>query len=131
MKEYNQVISRQSERHSRRSRKAGRQPYYRKHYRKLYAVILMTVIIVCGSVIIFGKSVSSASNEPYRQTCYTSVEIQSGDSLWSIATEYYTEDWEDVESYIDAIKEFNGLTNNVIQAGNYLSIPYITEVTSK
>lgn len=60
-----------------------------------------------------------------------SVEIQQGDSLWSIADEYFTDDWKDMNTYIEEIKEFNGLESSRIQAGNYLSIPYIVEAADE
>lgn len=91
---------------------------------KIYAILLTCVVIICFGVIIGNKSVSSASTEPHKQLNYISVEIQPGDSLWSIAEQYYTDDWADIPTYMEQIKEFNDLTNDRIHAGNYLSVPY-------
>lgn len=113
---------------SRRSSSNRRRRSKSYNYHRLYAVILTMVMIICGSVVLFNKSVSSASDEPVLEMRYTSIEIQTGDTLWSIASEYYTEDWKDIETYMEKIKEFNGLENNVIHAGNYLSVPYTIEV---
>lgn len=55
---------------------------------------------------------------------YTSVEIESGDSLWSIASEYMTDDYESVEAYVEEIKALNGLGDDRIHAGKFLLVPY-------
>ncbi|MCI8484887.1 MAG: LysM peptidoglycan-binding domain-containing protein [Lachnospiraceae bacterium] len=55
---------------------------------------------------------------------YTSVEIESGDSLWSIASEYMTDDYESIEAYVEEIKTINGLGDDRIHAGKFLLVPY-------
>ncbi len=54
----------------------------------------------------------------------TSVKIGEGDTLWDIAEEYYTEDYRDINSYIEEIKQTNSLRSDVIHEGNYLVIPH-------
>lgn len=54
---------------------------------------------------------------------YISVEIEAGDTLWSLANEYMGLGYSDVDAYIDDIKSVNGIRSNTIHSGNYLIIP--------
>ena len=57
-----------------------------------------------------------------------SVEIEEGDSLWSIATEYYTDEFSSIRDYITEIKRMNNLSSDMLYAGGYLLVPqYIEE----
>ncbi len=54
---------------------------------------------------------------------YTSITIEYGDSLWSIA-EQYCETQEEMSSYVQEIKKINGLSQETIHAGNSLVVYY-------
>lgn len=55
---------------------------------------------------------------------YKIIEIQSGDSLWSIAKANMSPGFSDIYAYIDEIKRCNQLESDLITAGHYLLIPY-------
>jgi len=55
-----------------------------------------------------------------------SVLIEKGDSLWSIASEYITDEYADMNKYIYEIKKSNGLTSDTIHEGCYIIVPYYT-----
>lgn len=65
---------------------------------------------------------AAAENNSDRFVC-TSIRIGDGDTLWSIAEDYYTEDYRSIETYIKEIKKANNLKGNTIHAGNYLIVP--------
>jgi nucleoid-associated protein YgaU len=52
---------------------------------------------------------------------YTTVLVQPGDTLWSIATEHYPAD--DVRVRVDDIEQANGLHGPAIQVGQTLRLP--------
>ena len=52
---------------------------------------------------------------------YTTVIVQPGDTLWSIATEHYPND--DVRVRVDDIEQANGLAGPTIQVGQTLRLP--------
>lgn len=54
----------------------------------------------------------------------TSVQIEEGDSLWSLASEYYSEEFISIANYIEEIKRMNNLSSDTLYAGNYILIPY-------
>jgi hypothetical protein len=56
---------------------------------------------------------------------YTSYEVKSGDTLWSIAKEYSGNGaYDTVTSYIDEVCSINHLPSDRIYAGNEICIPY-------
>src|SRR5204862_6424399 len=52
---------------------------------------------------------------------YTTVVVQPGDTLWSIAAEHYPED--DVRVRVDDIEQANGLDGPTIGVGQSLRLP--------
>lgn len=60
------------------------------------------------------------------QKVYTSVEIVSGDTLYSIAKrEIDYQVYDDIYAYIEEIKKMNGLLSDTIVEGSFLIIPKI------
>ena len=86
----------------------------------LFAAAFMIVIIVT-----LGLTASDASaDEQPVPMAYQSVQIKSGDTIWSIAETWQTDEWKDTRAYVKEIMEVNNLTSDTIHAGNYLVIPY-------
>lgn len=54
---------------------------------------------------------------------YTSITIEYGDSLWTIAQKYCN-DKEKLPLYVQELKEINGLSEETIHAGNNLVVYY-------
>ena len=52
---------------------------------------------------------------------YTTVVVQPGDTLWSIATQHYPGD--DVRVRVDDIEQANGLQGPAIEVGQALKLP--------
>ncbi len=103
--------------------------------REHIAVIKRRIVFISLAVFIFFMSVffltqyASAGESINRHKTFTSVEIQSGDTLWSIATAFYTDDYKNISAYIDEIMKTNKLADENITAGAYLIVPYYTEKT--
>ena len=55
-------------------------------------ILLATVLLITIGSVIFGTTFSSAKDDVEYEMYYKSIEIEKGDSLWSIAEEYKTED---------------------------------------
>lgn len=90
----------------------------------IFMIILMFVLLF--SILFITRTVTAKL--PDTTTRLTvSVKIEKGDTLWKIASEYYSEEFNDMETYIGMIKRCNGLTSDTIHAGGYLVIPYYAE----
>lgn len=90
---------------------------------KLFLSFLFVVALFIIVIFLVPERSAAAKNEPTGTYQILSVEIEAGDSLWSIATEYFTEDFGSVQSYISEIKRMNGLSSDTLYAGNYLLVP--------
>ena len=90
-------------------------------------VVITVVAILLGIVLgnnMISASSSSATTEHTKELYYTSVEVESGDTLWSIAEEYMSAEFDDVDDYIKEVKQINGLHSDTIHAGSYIMVPY-------
>lgn len=82
----------------------------------IFTVILLSFFTISTQVI--------AEKSPSREKLATSVRIEKGDTLWSVAERYMTEEYSDINTYINEIKRSNGLTSDVIHEGAYIIVPY-------
>lgn len=87
------------------------------------AVLLVITGVIIGSSLL-ASSKANASNEAILYKYYTSIEVQPGDSLWSIADTYRNEDTENHEEYIAELVSMNHLKTKTIHAGDYITVAY-------
>lgn len=59
-----------------------------------------------------------------REKIVTTVKVKKGSTLWDIAAEYCTEEYQDVGELVEEIKVSNGMKQNTIHEGAYLIVPY-------
>jgi LysM repeat protein len=98
--------------------------------KKMWMVgLLILFILIILSAVFFSKTVTAQRNTE-RTKLVTSVEIRKGDTLWSIASAYITDEYSDLNEYIDEIKDSNGLTSDMIHVGNYIIIPYFADASN-
>ena len=76
----------------------------------------------------FGTILSSAheKNNPEETVYkyYTSIRIEYGDTLWDIAKETMTDEYNSTAEYVEVLKKMNSLDSDDIQAGQYLIVAY-------
>ncbi len=120
--------------HNRFPAKEGQMMYtYLKKNERRRRLIYRTLVLFAGIAVAFilflsvGNHLRShqiQASDPYTEvTYYKSVYVQSGDSLWSIASQYRSED-EDIDDYMDEIREINHITGSHLTAGSYVIVPY-------
>ena len=92
---------------------------------------LHTILIGAAIVLVFSLGLSSFIASAHENTdsqtvykYYSSIQIQPGDTLWDIAEETMTSEYDSTAEYIEVLKEMNGLTSDHIEAGNYLTVAY-------
>ncbi|TAH63728.1 MAG: LysM peptidoglycan-binding domain-containing protein [Anaerolineaceae bacterium] len=95
--------------------------------RRIRWIALVVFFIVMVFTVILATKKVTAKREGYRVKHVISVEIQKGDTLWSIASRHISDEYDNVNDYIAEIMISNGLTSDKIHAGNYIIVPYYTD----
>ncbi|MDE7184550.1 MAG: LysM peptidoglycan-binding domain-containing protein [Lachnospiraceae bacterium] len=88
------------------------------------AISIVTVITLSFLFISFSIKANDRGHQP---SCkyYKSIEITNGDTLWSIANDYFDSAYyKNTREYVSEIKKVNNLTSDEIVAGSYIIIPY-------
>lgn len=92
-------------------------------------VIVIVLIMLASSF--FGLDLMNVRAEEagaaVYQKYYTSIEIQSGDSLWTIAERYKDNSGKTTEEFVRELKAMNALGGDTIHTGHYLTVPYYAE----
>lgn len=90
------------------------------------AALVMVMSLSFGFGSFFSSAHDSKAEEPSGERYYKSVQLEKGDSLWSIAQRYRrTED--SIYEYMDELAEANHLSlkdRNNLQEGDYLVVSY-------
>ena len=91
-------------------------------------VIALAGILIASLLILLGSSIrtfaSSRSNEVLHKY-YTSVRIQSGDSLWNLADQYTVDGIYDRDDFIRETCELNHLSDqDELHTGDYIVVGY-------
>ena len=92
----------------------------------LLAFLLIALLVI--SAFFITKTVTAERNSDRSKTI-TSVEIQDGDTLWSIAKAHMTDEYSNINDYIEEIKFSNGLSSDIIHAGNHIIVPYYADAS--
>ena len=106
----------------------------RRSVAKDQGMLCVTVIFIAALLgialvlMLFGVIRTQAAPAEPSYKYYTSIQVQSGDTLWGIADTYMTEEYTGVSAYIDEICSINHITADDIHAGQYLTIPYYSDV---
>ena len=94
-------------------------------------IIFLFLFVIGISTILFfvgRKNVNEveAKDFPFtvQEKYFTSIEIEEGDTLWSISEEYMTPEYKSRNEFIEEVREMNHITGSMIQAGDKLLIPY-------
>lgn len=97
--------------------------YYKKGLFFGVSAFAIIALVLIGSTI-SGFASTNLDDDTPRYKYYTSIQIESGDSLWEIAKEYITPEYKDMDTYISEVRSLNHILDDHIMAGEYLTIPY-------
>ena len=87
-------------------------------------IVLMACVLLCSGMISIAKEDSS---DELGYKYYTGVQIQAGDTLWTIAQEYMPEGACTIHEYIEEIKRINHLKDDTIYEGQRLTVYYYSQ----
>lgn len=89
---------------------------------QFFYFLTAVVCILFSAILTSGNTVDVANSSRYKY--FTSIEIEAGSSLWDIAQEYMTEEYDSPEEYIEEVKQINHMSDDLVYEGSYLCIPY-------
>lgn len=92
----------------------------------IFSGIIVAAIFILVCSVAFGSVHAQAAPSEESYKYYTSVQVQKGDTLWSIAGSYITDDYKSMDAYLNEICTLNHIAEDTIHAGEYLTIPYYT-----
>ena len=84
-------------------------------------IVISLIVILCTSIKTFA---SSEYEEGELHTYYTSVRVEQGDTIWSIADDYMLYSDLTKQEYVDHICELNHTRLGDIEAGQYIIVEY-------
>ena len=85
-----------------------------------YSSVVRRLLAAVAAVCLFSLGFALAARGG-AEPGYTTVVVQPGDTLWSIASEHYPDD--DVRVRVDDIEQANGLDGPTIEVGQSLKLP--------
>ncbi|MCD7826589.1 MAG: LysM peptidoglycan-binding domain-containing protein [Clostridiaceae bacterium] len=88
-------------------------------------LIVLLVLIFGASQAFHTVSVEVKASDT-RELSFKSVPVTNQDTLWSIAKENYSSEYQSIQEYIEEIKRCNSLSSDEIRAGSFLLVPYYT-----
>ena len=99
-----------------------------KNGSRLILILFVSLLIVILILLAIGKKSAADPSGKQVYEYYTSVYVEEGDTLTSIAREYYNPAYgPSVNDLVKRIKTVNHLGSDKIYAGRYLMVPYYSE----
>ncbi|MCI8402846.1 MAG: LysM peptidoglycan-binding domain-containing protein [Lachnospiraceae bacterium] len=96
-----------------------------KRYQMIALIVMFSLLTFSGGVMVQAKERQRQQEPGYKY--YTSILVESGDTLWEIAGQYLGGYEGSRETYIQEVIRLNGLQGDRIQAGQYLTIFYFSQ----
>lgn len=84
--------------------------------------IIIAVILI--SIIFLRSTSAQAAPTEVSSKYFTSIQVEAGDTLWTIATEHITDEYSDIHEYMNEVCSINHISADEIHAGQYIVIPY-------
>jgi hypothetical protein len=104
--------------------------YYQLNKKRIWMAGTAVLLALLLFSIIFITKTVTAQRTVERRKQVISLEIQKGDTLWSIASAFYTNDYDDMNEYIEEIKDSNGMISDQINTGNFIIVPYYADASN-
>ena len=89
---------------------------------KYVKTLIITVIIALTTAICVFAGKTNSDEQISAQVYYSNVQIERGDTLWSLAEKYKPQQ-SSCKDYIKSIKQLNSLSGDILYIGSYLIVP--------
>ncbi|MCI5857460.1 MAG: LysM peptidoglycan-binding domain-containing protein [Agathobacter sp.] len=119
MRAYNDKLS---EKVNSQLAKRERTVRFQKRFIAVAGILIISLVIILGTSI---RAFASSHNEKKQiYKYYTSVEVESGDTLWSLADTYIDQYNINKSDYINEVCSLNQLQDGQIHAGQHIIVAY-------
>ncbi|HHT97226.1 MAG TPA: LysM peptidoglycan-binding domain-containing protein [Clostridiales bacterium] len=100
----------------------------KSNYITIFSTIFLSLLILLSVFVITNKADAQGNNK--RIKLVKTIEIQEGDTLWNIASQYKSDEYSDIRVYINEIKKSNNIYSDEIYSGNYIIVPYYCDAAN-
>lgn len=91
-------------------------------------ILVSGLCLALAFAFLFGSFLSKAETketDTVYYKYYANIEIQPGDTLWALADEYMSDQYESRAAYLAEVRQLNGIgDSDSIVSGQYLVMPY-------
>lgn len=102
--------------------KVRRQRELRNRILLLAFTICLVLVMAVSYYSITSYAESEIDNVSFKY--YTDIEVEYGDSLWSIAQEYCDSHYGSIFEYMNEVRSINHIKGDIIKEGQLLVVPY-------
>lgn len=100
-----------------------------RRYRKVKAqkrLIAILIFITISAAILLGSSIHAfaSSKSESLNKYYTSIRVEKGDTVWSLADKYNMGTDVTKQDYVDEVCQLNSLNDGKLTAGQYIVVVY-------
>lgn len=92
--------------------------------KRVVIIGLIAFMMMIGTCAVTARTANAGDASDKRFKYYTTITVQSGDTLWAIAEEYRTEEYGTISAYIKEVQTLNHLNGSEIISGSSLVVPY-------
>lgn len=96
--------------------------------KKLYIMFASLFFVTVMTFLAFHMKEVKASDGISREKCVSTIKVEEGDTIWSIARTYYTSEYKDINELIKEIKKSNHIDENIF-IGQYIIVPHYEELS--
>ena len=96
----------------------------RELQRSLLILLLSVLLIITMTILFFGTRSRAAESAVSPVKCYASVQVASGETLYSIAQDYYSPRFKSIDRMVSEIRTINNMDNDKVISGLYIIVPY-------
>ncbi|MCR5793280.1 MAG: LysM peptidoglycan-binding domain-containing protein [Lachnospiraceae bacterium] len=89
--------------------------------KQVLVIAVIVFMVAVGFTLVLSSHKAKASDTTGKTI--SRVLVQEGDSLWSIASKYYTDEYDSVNSLIDEIETSNHIKSE-LTVGQYIVVPH-------
>ena len=95
--------------------------------RQRLCLITVSFLMILLSVFVIRSKTGIVNAENTRQKYFTHITVEAGDTMWDIAAQYMTEEYDSVNAYIHEVEHMNHISGDDIMEGSSIMIPYYAE----